>query len=312
MTSSQKHTFTITGQKSYTFTYPDDRIGEGSMATIYKAKSNENLTVALKVLRSNNVRPVTLDLWKNNANFRLQHINLMQVYEEIIQNGKRHIVLEYIDGLDYEKQFDSFRIDEHLKILKQILNGLKGLHQNSYIHRDIKPSNILIENGASLFTKIIDYDLVMHKDTKLDHFVGTLKYASPESIRLESIDVRADLWSVGIILFRIFNNGRFPFGGESSTEILNEIKSGEYHHGSYGKNAKNIKAILNKSLDYNLSNRYQNVDELIEDIANIGRQNFITRVINYLNDNDLFGKIAKSVIVLLILILLLLLLILEL
>ncbi|MBK8372967.1 MAG: serine/threonine protein kinase [Saprospiraceae bacterium] len=306
------HHFTICGQKCYTFTYPDDRIGEGSMATIYRAKSNEGGTVALKVLRSNNVKPVTLDLWNNNANFKFQHINLMQVYEEIDQNGKRHIVLEHINGLDYEKQFENIKIEDHLIIIKQILNGLKGLHQNSYIHRDIKPSNILIEKGQSLFTKIIDYDLVMHKDTKLDHFVGTLKYASPESINLDKIDERADVWSVGIILYRVFNNGRLPFNSETSSDILNEIKIGDLRHGNYGKYAKNIEAILNKCLAYNISNRYRNVDELYFDLGKYDEPGYWGRFLDILNENDLFSKYVKFTIIVLILIFISLLLILEL
>ncbi|MBK8701175.1 MAG: serine/threonine protein kinase [Saprospiraceae bacterium] len=287
------YTLRLNGLKSYVFTYPTDLIGEGSMASIYKARSSENQSVAIKVLRQQHENPLTLNLWRNNAEFSILHKNLMQVYEEIHQNNRRHIILEYIKGSDYEKSFNNFKLEEHLKILIQVLEGLKGLHNNGYLHRDIKPSNILIDN-SDLFTKIIDYDLVMHQQTKVDHFVGTVKYSSPENLELQALDRRADLWSVGIILYRIYNQGQFPFDTDDKNLLLHKIKSKEYTHGQYNST---IKKLIDRALDPNIDNRFQSADEIIRALSGLSRVCWLDKFIEYLDQNDLFSNLIKVLIV---------------
>ncbi len=288
------YTVKLSGIKSYSFNAPTDLIGEGKMAKIYKAISNEHQRVAIKVLKPENEKsPITLNFWKNNAEFPLKHKNLMQVYEEIHQNNRRHIVLEYIDGADYEKVFNNFNIDNHLYILIQVLEGLKGLHSNSYIHRDIKPSNILVE-FRSKFTKIIDYDLVMNMSTKLDSYVGTPKYSSPESMELKQVDQRADLWSVGIILYQIFNKGKLPFQSEDKNEILNLIYNSNFKHGEY---SNKIKGIINKALNPDINKRYKNADEIIRAIKRIKSPTLFEKLSDFLNGSDFFSNPVKIVIV---------------
>lgn len=290
------YTVKLSGIKSYSFNVPTDLIGEGKMAKIYKAVSNENQRVAIKVLKPENEEsPIILDFWKNNAEFSLRHQNLMQVYEEIHQYNRRHIVLEYIDGADYEKEFNNFNIDEHLYILIQVLEGLKGLHSKDYIHRDIKPSNILVEFRTK-FTKIIDYDLVMNMSTKLDSYVGTPKYSSPESMELKHVDQRADLWSVGIILYQIFNKGEHPFQSEDKSKLLSLIYNSNFQHGEY---SNKIKRIINKALNPDINKRYKSADEMIRAINKIKSPTLLDKLINFLNRSDFFSTPIKIVIIIL-------------
>ena len=298
----ESYSVKLSGIKNYTFNVPTDLIGEGKMAKIYKAISDEPQRVAIKVLRTENEKsPIVLNFWNNNAAFPLKHKNLMQVYEEIHQNERRHIVLEYINGADYEKEFNKFNLADHLNILTQVLEGIKGLHSNNYVHRDIKPSNILVELKGN-FTKIIDYDLVMNMSTKIDSYIGTPKYSSPESMELKPVDQKVDLWSVGIILYQIYNEGKLPFQSEDINKLLYLIKNENISHGTY---PEKVKTVINKALNPDINKRYKNADEMSQALEKLKTETLLERINDFLNGSDFFSASIKITIIILLVFLIL-------
>ena len=135
-----------------------------------------------------------------------------------ISKNDKFFLLDFIDGkevLDYNTTEDEQTI---IEIIKQLSSVLYYIHQSNYIYYDIKPENILIsESSGKLVLKLIDFGLVEHIPSISQFFVrGTSEYIAPEIIKKETVDHRADLYSLGILLYRIVY-GRFPF--ETSDEL---------------------------------------------------------------------------------------------
>ncbi len=296
------HLIKIHGQQNtYTFNFPEDRIGNGSMANIYKGKSSDLKRVAIKVIKAEHKnKPIVLKLWQNNINFYLRNRYLMQVYEEIIENDKRHIILEFIEGRSYEKYINdrSLTEEQHLNIISNILKGIKSLHDEGFVHRDIKPSNILIDENLN--PKIIDYDLVQRisESQKNNSFFGTLCYSSPEQIQNQALSFSFDLWSVGIILFEVFLN-RKPFQCDSKDSLIASINRGINRNQITNKR---VFSLLEIALNQNLNKRFHTASEFNLKIKELkdsfsNKPNIIDEVIEFLKGSGFFNKNLRTFII---------------
>lgn len=220
------HRITLTGNKTsntYSFVYPDDRIGSGSVSVVYKAVRDDGLRVAIKVLKSTHVNNDYLrSFFYNNALISVSNPHLMQVYDHIITeeggNLRYHLVMEYIEGESFDLLI-SRRLSRSaiISYIMQLVDGLGAMHKH-YIHCDLKPSNLIVAKGDYL--KITDFDTALVLDSASRHasFVGTPLFSSPEQINVEPLDVTSDLWSVGVIFYYCLT-GYYPFGNSAmSTE----------------------------------------------------------------------------------------------
>jgi predicted Ser/Thr protein kinase len=206
------------------------RIGRGGMGTVYRA-CDEALEreVAVKVLTIEGA----LDTESRRrfeveakAAARLQHPNIVTVYELGEDRGIPFIAMELLAGSDLDsllRSGEELALQEKIEILIQVCCGLAYAHERAIVHRDIKPSNIrLLDDGTA---KILDFGIAKLGGTQLTKsgmMVGTVNYMSPEQIRGAPLTGRSDLFSVGVILYELFA-GQRPFAGEASTEILYRI-----------------------------------------------------------------------------------------
>ena len=206
------------------------RIGRGGMGMVYRGRDETlDRDVAIKTLTSEG----SFDAESRGrfeieakAAARLQHPNILTVFELGEDRGLPFIAMELLPGADLESLMRSgepMPLREKLETLVQVLRGLHYAHEHGIVHRDIKPSNIrLLDDGS---VKIMDFGIAKLGGTNLTKsgfMVGTVHYMSPEQIRAQALDGRSDVFSVGVILYELLA-GQRPFPGESATDVLYRI-----------------------------------------------------------------------------------------
>jgi len=206
-------------------------LGRGGFGVVFKA-FDENLhrVTAVKVLGpqllgSAAARQRFLREARNAAAVRNDHVVDIHVVEE---QPIPHLVMEYVAGQTLQQKLDQggpFNLCEVLRIGAQAAEGLEAAHRQGLIHRDVKPSNILLENGVER-VKITDFGLARAADdasiTQSGVVAGTPMYMAPEQAQGETIDHRADLFSLGSVLYALCT-GRPPFSGSSSMAVLKRV-----------------------------------------------------------------------------------------
>lgn len=159
---------------------------------------------------------------------RLQHPNIVSVYDSDRDGDIAFLVMEYIQGDDLKHHLDKgirYSLEQSLKMIRDLLSALDYAHKQGIVHRDVKPANLLIEPGGRV--KLTDFGVARIQDSgeatrTQGSMVGTLKYMSPEQVQGQKIDSRADLFSVGVVLYQLLTDKR-PFDGDNDFSIIHQI-----------------------------------------------------------------------------------------
>jgi serine/threonine-protein kinase len=212
-------------------------LGEGGMGKVYLATDNQlQRQVAIKELTSlAKSQTVNLALEEARLLARVNHSNIIQVYNIHDEDGKTSLVMEYFKSKTLT-QFQNETITtlvQKLDLLSQLAAGLAQAHQSGIIHCDLKPTNILVNKNGQL--KITDFGVArfIPHETKVSSIhqpltvtepaeYGCLFFMSPEQIRQQAIDYRSDIFSLGIIAYQLIV-GSHPFGKGSTLEVANRI-----------------------------------------------------------------------------------------
>lgn len=203
----------------------DQLIGEGGMATVYKAyQTSLNRPVAVKVLYYHEESSLARFEREAKAVASLRHRNILIVYEYGEADGLPFIAMEYVEGGTLEDRLNGKPMDWRrvVELTIPIAEALHYAHSQGIIHRDIKPSNILMPQED--WPVLADFGLVKHAEeqvglTQTGTFMGTPSYIAPEQARDVALDFRADMYSLGVIMFEMIT-GRLPFDYESPNKIL--------------------------------------------------------------------------------------------
>lgn len=199
----------------------EQEIGSGGTARVLLARDAQGRRVALKVLRGT-ASPATLERFRREFHVlsRLRHPNIVEVFGAGELDGHPYIALEYVDGPDLHQLLHEIRdLDPAARwarverVVVELCRALSALHRRGLVHRDLKPTNVLITREG--VAKLTDFGIVKdlggeadgHASTTL---VGTWAYASPEHLAGLPVDHRADLYSLGVLLF-VLLTGRRPF-----------------------------------------------------------------------------------------------------
>jgi len=207
-------------------------IGAGGVGLVYLAQDNDaNRPVVVKVLAPN---------WADNdealARFErearrlndLEHPNIVRLFSFGNENGRAYIVMEYADGellSSYVKRKGRLELRDFVPIASQILKGMGYSHARGLMLRDVKPANIMLTStgGRSNFVKLLDFGLakLIEGDAEItqQHVVGTAAYLSPEQIKGEDLDLRVDVYAVGV-LFYFMLTGRLPFEADNTANVF--------------------------------------------------------------------------------------------
>lgn len=205
-------------------------LGRGGMGVIYLARDTAlDRPVALKFLGAlvdGNEEFKRRFEREAKAAAKVNHPNIVSIYDIGTQEGKAYIAMEYIEGGDLSKYLrHKGRLSprEAANIMIQVCSALDAVHKTGIVHRDLKPENIVITRGA--LVKVMDFGLALVPENRLtakNVVMGTPLYMSPEQVRGEEIDARSDIYSLGIVLYELLT-GVPPFeGGDLLKKQLEE------------------------------------------------------------------------------------------
>ncbi len=216
----------------------EKQIGVGSMGIVFRAlKVALERTVAIKVLRQSVLDEETPEVRQELRNRFLQearaaaalsHPGVTTVYRVGEAGGLPYLVMEWLDGRSLDRVLEErprFAIAETARLGVALLDTLEAAHRGGVVHRDIKPSNLVLLKDGRL--KVTDFGIALVKGrelvkTQAGVVLATPKFASPEQLRGIEVDGRADLFSAGILLYRLLT-GSFPFDGANFMELASTI-----------------------------------------------------------------------------------------
>jgi len=198
-------------------------LGRGGMARVYLAVQRKfGRLVALKVVAEHFARDPEFRkrfIQESRINARLTHSNIVQVYDVGASDALLYLVMEYVGGGDLNVRLDrGLRIDELLRVVKEIGRALDYAHSRGFVHRDIKPENILFrEDGTAVLS---DFGIARVVDdapsvSRTGTVMGTPQYMSPEQAAGRALDGRSDLYSLGVVFYRVLA-GDVPFQADSA------------------------------------------------------------------------------------------------
>ncbi|MBF0433711.1 MAG: serine/threonine protein kinase, partial [Fibrobacteria bacterium] len=204
-----------------------EEIGRGSFASVFRARQRSlDRYVAIKCLspqRAQNRRDLEQFKKEAHATATLSHDNIVTIYDYGYQAGNYYLVMEYIDGLNLNKVLDKgLPVMEGLWALERVVEALKSVHSKGIIHRDIKPTNIFLSKAGQV--KLADFGLAAFHSASRNSSsqagaMGTLAYMAPEAmLNPKEIDNRADIFSLGVVFYRLVS-GKLPFPGDTIGEI---------------------------------------------------------------------------------------------
>lgn len=202
-------------------------IGVGGMSVVYKAYDNvDDRIVAVKILKDEfltNDEFVRRFKNESKAIALLSHPNIVKVYDVSFGEKLQYIVMEYVDGItlkEYIQKQNAITWNDALLFTTQILKALQHAHDRGIVHRDVKPQNIILLSNGSI--KVADFGIARfsRSDTKTltDTAIGSVHYISPEQAKGEFTDEKADIYSVGVVLYEMLA-GKVPFDADNAVSV---------------------------------------------------------------------------------------------
>jgi serine/threonine protein kinase len=242
-----------------------ETIDHGAFGTvIHVIEISSNRDMAIKVINKAGEKISLINKMKEEISIlrKLDHENIVKFFGFFETNNQLLIKMEYIKYgtlSQWIKKHNKISEEEASIILNHVLSAVKYLHSKQICHRDIKPENIMLSNENDLHSiKIIDFGLSRQNFDKLVHndYCGTYIYMAPEQIEKKLYFISVDIWSIGILMFMLLNNGKHPFyiKGDNRKDYDKKIKSCQIKF--YNKVSPMAKHLILKLLEPNPSWRY--------------------------------------------------------
>jgi serine/threonine-protein kinase len=264
-----------------------DFLGQGAMGVVYRGRDEAlDRDVALKLMSlAHGADPEARGRFQREARAaaRLQHPNIVTIYELGDHEGSPFIAMELLEGIDLQRAIEGgLRPDPRrtLPIVLQLLAGLVHAHENGIVHRDVKPSNVFLPSKRP--AKIMDFGVARLAGgsttaggTRAGVVVGTPNYMSPEQVRGGDLDGRSDLFSAGLILYELVT-GEKAYKGDSVVTLLFKIAHEPADLGLIprGPSWERLRQVLERALDQERDRRYPDArsmsGELVAALADLG------------------------------------------
>ena len=212
-------------------------LGKGAMGLVYEGRDpNLDRRVAIKTIKVENLSEEEAAEYEvrfrteARSAARLQHPNIVSVYDSDRDIDIAYLVMEFIQGEDLKHHLDKgvrYSLEQAAGIMNDLLSALDYAHRQNIVHRDVKPANLLIEPSGRV--KLTDFGVARIQDSgeatrTQGTMVGTLKYMSPEQVQGLPVDSRSDLFAAGIVLYQLLT-GKRPFDGVGDYDIIQQIIS---------------------------------------------------------------------------------------
>lgn len=272
------------------------KLGAGGMGDVYLAEDTKlKRTVALKVLPQ--------DLAKDEGRMgrfvqeartasSLSHPNVAHIYEIEEVEGTHFIAMEFVEGDTLRQRVVEMNLEltEALDIAIQIATALSAAHEAGVVHRDIKPENIIVRRDS--YIKILDFGIAklterslatdLEATTAMIHtlpgtVMGTVGYMSPEQARGQAVDIRTDIWSLGVVIYEMIT-GHLPFQGSTNSDVIASILQKDPPPLTrYSREVPEaLEWIVTKALTKQREERYQTAREMLADLRRV-RQKLTTQ-----------------------------------
>lgn len=271
-------------------------IGVGGMAVVYKAYDNiDDRIVAIKILK---------DEYLSNEEFKrrfkneskaiavLSHPNIVRVFNVSFGDRIQYIVMEYVNGItlkEYIEQQGAINWKEAVHFMGQILAALQHAHDKGIVHQDIKPQNILLLQDGTI--KVTDFGIARFSrtdsNTTSDKAIGSVHYISPEQARGEVTDDKADIYSVGVVMYEMLT-GQLPFQSDSavSVAIMQLQQDPKLPREIVPTIPLGLEQITMRAMQKSPNSRYGSAAEMLMDINDFKRNPSIKFDYNYFVDSE--------------------------
>jgi hypothetical protein len=249
------------------------------MGKVYKAYDRKvGEVVALKLIRPEiSVNDKAIERFKNELKFarKISHRNVCRMHDIGEDGFFRYITMEYVSGEDLKRfirRAGTLSSGKAIHIAKQVAEGLIEAHRLGVVHRDLKPQNIMIDQDGN--ARIMDFGIARFADaegmTGSGVMIGTPEYMSPEQAELKDVDTRADVYSLGVVLYEM-TSGRVPFEGETPLSVAMKHKTEK------AKDVREINplippglaALIAKCMAKSRDDRFQSAEELVAELDRV-------------------------------------------
>lgn len=261
-------------------------IGVGGMSVVYKAyDSIEDRVVAIKILKEEFASNEEFQRrFKNESRAIavLSHPNIVKVYDVSFGDLIQYIVMEHIEGInlkEYIEKNGNLSWNEAVSFTLQILRGLQHAHDKGIVHRDVKPQNIMVLDDNTI--KVTDFGIARfarnESQTITDKAIGSVHYISPEQAKGELTDEKADIYSVGVMMYEMLT-GTLPFEAESAVSVAIMQLQTEPKLPTHINPLipVGLEQITMKAMQKDTRNRYKSAAEMLRDLEQFKRDPSIT------------------------------------
>lgn len=215
-------------------------LGRGGMGSVWVARDRAlERRVAVKFLSpslSQSAAAIARFEREAKAAARIASPHVVQIHDFGVDDGTPYIVMELLRGEDLAARLEArgrLSLGETAALIARIARALEVVHKENIVHRDLKPSNVfLADQGGEEILKLLDFGIAKALSAEgtpdastTGALVGTVYYMSPEQVRLQKVDHRSDLWSLGVIVFQALT-GQMPFSGEAAFDVLEKVCRG--------------------------------------------------------------------------------------
>ena len=262
-------------------------LGKGATATVYLCRdpeSNQEVAVKVILLGKDNAamsrRLMKLFQTESGIGRKLDHPNIVRIYDAVVEPDRAYIVMEYIDGVALDQFVSISKLLPLHRVVGIILKcclAFDYAYREGVIHRDIKPANIMLTKDDE--PKITDFGLSLNlqreegRESTFIMGVGSPAYMSPEQIKQYPLNQKTDLYSLGVVLFQLLT-GRLPFRANNPATLIYRIVNLDTPSVcALNPNLPpGLDPILKKALEKDLYNRYKNGAEFAKDLAAVRYQ----------------------------------------
>ncbi len=264
-----------------------ESLGQGRMGRVYRVVDlHLDEEVTLKILKPEIAADFkTIDRFKSEMILarKISHKNVCKMFNLGNYEGLFYLTMEYVPGQNLKgliRQTGQLAVGTSISLAKQVCKGLSEAHHTGIVHRDLKPGNIMIDREG--LVRIMDFGIARITEAKglmeTGVIIGTPEYMSPEQAEDAEIDLRSDIYSLGIILYEMVT-GQIPFEGDTPIKIAVKQKT-ENPRSVRTINPRipiNLDKIILKCLEKAKDKRYQTAQELFVDLDKL----FLCRLVPF-------------------------------
>lgn len=259
-----------------------EELGKGGMGKVYRVEDTKiQEEVALKLIKPEIVADKkTIERFRNELKIarKIRHKNVCGMYDLGEEEGTHYITMEYVPGEDlksFMKRSKQLSILTAVSLAKQVCEGLAEAHRLGVVHRDMKPQNIMIDREGN--AHIMDFGIARMMSaselTEEGAIIGTPDYMSPEQVDGKEADQRADLYSLGVIIYEMVTD-RVPFKGDSamSVALKHKTEAPTIPRELNAQVPESLSRLILKCMEKDREQRYQRAEDVLSDLANVEKE----------------------------------------